>query len=360
MKRFFVAAAAAGLLAAGMGAHVSAADMCLYPSGDCWPDAAAACNNSWGWVFNGGTEGKGTYCDGGTYDKARTTNRKDTPLPTPDQTLLGCCYWGSSGQYDNVYLPSGETDCSAGLNTWWKGIKCGDDDADGNATRPSGTPTYDGAGQTVLGCCLWGSSGVYDNLTDATKASQCQTGVNTYWDGVKCAADESDKPSRPSGTPTYDGGSATDLVWCSFGECVPDPGDPYSCLEGGCYKKSAAECGEGGTVVESCPAGTLPPGPNSVRLSANAAKTPGLKVSYAKNRVTVNWTPAAKISKGTVQLINAKGVALSTAFIKDNSGKVSVKLGTVGVPAGMYFVHISAVGANGQRIVSQSAVSIVK
>jgi len=84
------------------------------------------------------------------------------------------------------------------------------------------------------------------------------------------------------------------------------------------------------------------------------------KVSYAKNRVTVNWTPSAKISSGTIQLLNAKGVALSTSYIKANSGKVTAKLATVGVPAGMYFVHISAVGVNGQKIVTQSAVSIVK
>ena len=98
----------------------------------------------------------------------------------------------------------------------------------------------------------------------------------------------------------------------------------------------------------------------SVKLAGSKAATPGLKVSYAKNRVTVNWTPAAKISSGTIQLLNAKGAALSTSYIKANSGKVTAKLATVGVPAGMYFVHISAVGVNGQKIVSQSAVSIVK
>jgi len=98
----------------------------------------------------------------------------------------------------------------------------------------------------------------------------------------------------------------------------------------------------------------------SVRLIANKTAAQGLRVSYAKNRVTVNWTPATKVSSGTVQLINMRGVAVSTAFIKANSSKVSVKLGTVGVPAGMYFVHISAVGQNGQKIVSQSAISIVK
>jgi len=53
-------------------------------------------------------------------------------------------------------------------------------------------------------------------------------------------------------------------------------------------------------------------------------------------------------------------VGFNSLYIKANSGKVTAKLGTVGVPAGMYFVHISAVGVNGQKIVTQSAVSIVK
>jgi hypothetical protein len=140
---------------------------------------------------------------------------------------------------------------------------------------------------------------------------------------------------------------------------VPDPDNPYACIDGGCYKKSATECGEGGEVVEVCPAGTLPPG-TGVRLIASAKPAPGLRVSYAKNRVTVNWTPSAKVSSGTVSLINAKGVTLSTAFIKASNGKVSVKLGTVGVPTGMYFIQINATGQDGKKLVSQSAVSIVK
>ena len=53
-------------------------------------------------------------------------------------------------------------------------------------------------------------------------------------------------------------------------------------------------------------------------------------------------------------------VGFNSLYIKADSGKVTAKLGTVGVPAGMYFVHISAVGVNGQKIVTQSAVSIVK
>jgi hypothetical protein len=101
-------------------------------------------------------------------------------------------------------------------------------------------------------------------------------------------------------------------------------------------------------------------GGSSVKLLGSAAKVPGLRVSYAKNRVSVNWSADSRISGGTVSLINVKGATLSTAYIKANSGKVSVKLGTVGVPTGMYFVQINAVDLNGKKIVRQSAVSIVK
>ena len=227
----------------------------------------------------------------------------------------------------------------------------------------------DPGGVADLGCCKWASDskakGNCRVVGDATEEADCQRGVNTFWKGAgkcgdKLTADEDYAYTCPTSAPTYNGGGQTDVVWCSYGACVPDPANPYGCLEGGCYQVAATECGEGGEVVETCPAGTLPPGPSSVRLIANKAATPGLKVSYAKNRVTVNWTPSAKISSGTIQLLNAKGVALSTSYIKANSGKVTAKLATVGVPAGMYFVHISAVGVNGQRIVSQSAVSVVK
>jgi len=146
--------------------------------------------------------------------------------------------------------------------------------------------------------------------------------------------------------------AAVSGVYCDYGPITDDGG--------GCFWKNGAnaatECtADYGTVVTSCSGG------NAIKLlGASKAKAVGLRASYAKGRVTVNWTPSSKVSGGTVSLVNAKGVTLSTAFIKANSSKVSVKLGTVGVPTGMYFIHINAVGQNGKKIVTQSAVSIVK
>jgi len=144
--------------------------------------------------------------------------------------------------------------------------------------------------------------------------------------------------------------AAVSGVYCDYG-----PPSEYG--DGGCYwvagAGAQASCeADYGTVVTSCN--------NSVKLIASAKAAPGLRVSYAKGRVSVNWNAGSKISTGTVSLVNAKGVTLSTAFIKANSSKVSVKLGTVGVPTGMYFVQIKATGENGRKIVQQSAVSIVK
>jgi hypothetical protein len=144
-------------------------------------------------------------------------------------------------------------------------------------------------------------------------------------------------------------------------ECVENKTD-----KDGNYGPATTSCS---AVVENCSSYgqmfsdkncTVPVGGNSVRHLGSKAAAPGLKVAYSKGRVSVNWNAGTKVSKGTVQLLNVKGVALSTAFIKANSGKVSVKLGTVGVPAGMYFVKIDAVGQNGKKIVSHSAISIVK
>jgi len=349
MKRLFALPIVVVLITASF---VPAQVMCLYDSGDCWPGPTAAdCNTSWGWVFNGGDQGKGTYCAGGTYDKDATTNRKNTPLPSANDVLLGCCYWAESKTYANVYTTKGESDCASGLNSYWKGTACGPAGADDNLTRPDGTPTFDGGSKTVYGYCKWAE----DNLdgkcwpvTESSEAADCQGGANTFWGPGKEPPAGSGSGACPTATPDYDGSKAK---YCDYG--------PITEFGGGCFAlpntpTAEADCEKDfGTVVEKCP-GT------GVRMVANKAAAPGVRVSYAKNRVTVNWTPSAKVASGTVQLLNAKGVAVSTAFIKANSSKVSVKLGTVGVPAGMYFVHINAVGQNGKKIVTNSAISIVK
>ena len=167
--------------------------MCLYDSGDCWggaDNAPAGCNESWGWVFDGGEQGVGTYCEGGTYKQDLTTNRKNTPVPTKDDVILGCCLWASSSTYANVYTTASANDCNGGLNTWWSGIACGPAGADDKLTRPSGTPTFDGSAQTILGYCRWptnadgspNTAGECWPVLSASEAADCESGAE-WWEG---------------------------------------------------------------------------------------------------------------------------------------------------------------------------------
>jgi uncharacterized repeat protein (TIGR02543 family) len=110
----------------------------------------------------------------------------------------------------------------------------------------------------------------------------------------------------------------------------------------------------------SVPTNNQPSVVNSTGVLANTNTLTGLKVSYARDKVKVDWNTPSKIANGTVQLINGDGVAISTVIITPNSKKVSVTLGTVGAPTGMYFVRINAVDPNGNKIVGMSAIAVVK
>ncbi|GBU21464.1 hypothetical protein R80B4_01355 [Fibrobacteres bacterium R8-0-B4] len=273
-------------------------------------------------------------------------------------------------------------------NDYGKGVQCsqtGTAVGGGNTTveqckNSSGAQLYC---QWNTGCYAINNSGANAGKTCTELTASCETdgqmftGVtglnasNEYGKDVQCA--------EAGGTPVG-GGPVVEQCKNSSGKQL------YCQWETGCYAisnggenagKTCAElissCSQDGKLftdvtglnasneygkdVQCAQAGGSPV---SVKLIANKAAAPNLKISYAKNRVTVNWNAGSKLASGTVQLLNVKGVAVSTAFIKANSGKVSVKLGTVGVPAGMYFVHINAVGVNGKKIVTNSAISIVK
>jgi hypothetical protein len=226
----------------------------------------------------------------------------------------------------------------------------------GTGVTCSGTLVGGGATTKCNFYCKW-DTGCYEIKLDPTGANgtpsaNCEEAI------ANCDRD-GERYDNATCSGTQVGGEETCGGYCQW--------------ESGCEAIKTDKGGQYGPVVSTCvdaisncdrdgkrytdAACTVPV---SIKYASNPAKVPGLKVSYAKNRVNVNWTPASKISKGTVQLLNVKGVAVSTAFIKANSSKVSVKLGTVGVPAGMYFIHINAVGQDGKKIVTRSAVSIVK
>jgi hypothetical protein len=403
MKRFFVVAAVVGLLAAGA---AQAEQNCLWnESGECWPVGSQVANcETNAWLFEGGTTGADTFCKGGTFLRGKTNTPPSTAVPAK-----GCCRWSTEApKCFNVYTDADVRNCSGGANTYWSG-GCVDKAADGESyVCPSGAPTYDGSDKTPENweSCTGDYSGYCKWETGCSRISTC-TGGDPGSDcanaDATCSAAYDNCLSNSSSQTVY-GDDACNTPKQSGGVDVGGAGhckvngllafcgyEPYESGAGGCYKVQnqyapniGKTCDElisactndygkiytgttSPSVLDSEPYGdgescsALGLSTTSVKLlGSNAAKIQGLKVSYAKNRVTVNWTPSAKVAGGTVQLINAKGVALSTAFIKANSSKVSVKLGTVGVPAGMYFVHINAVGQNGKKIVTNSAVSIVK
>ncbi|MDR2580475.1 MAG: hypothetical protein LBC85_05720, partial [Fibromonadaceae bacterium] len=69
--------------------QASAQEMCLYSSGACWPRSGDPGCQAHGWVFNGGLEGHGTLCAGGTF----TGEGIDQNPPTSVGVSLGCCRW---------------------------------------------------------------------------------------------------------------------------------------------------------------------------------------------------------------------------------------------------------------------------
>jgi hypothetical protein len=178
------------LAVAFFGAQAGAAEMCLWPSGDCWPvgDERDNCSRN-GWIFDGGTQGEGTACSGGTF----TGTGKDQNPPTGSATSLGCCKWDTETKCWDVFDSEAVSDCSGGDNQFWSSA-C----PDKQGTCPGGAPN----------------------------------------------------PGTSSGS--GGGGSGN---FCNYGTCVG--GDGYGCAEGGCYPVDGS-C-TGGTLVEVCPAGTLPP-----------------------------------------------------------------------------------------------------
>jgi len=355
-RKLFAMTAAVMLMASVAVAQTS---MCLYPDGGCWPNPVAECNTNWGWVFNGGLEGAGTFCEGGTYNRSATTNRGNVDPPTGLMPVLGCCLWASSGAFDNVRLASGATDCNGGANTWWAGIECGPDDLDGNATRPAGNPTYDGSGLVSQGCCRWAANnatGACWNALNAAEAADCQTGANTYW-SVACPVGDGVCPTTP---PVYDGSSLVSLGCCRWADENPTGQcwDVYTAAE-------AADCQSGTNEFWSgaCPAtpGTCPGQGNIIGLCGRAASSAALRASYNRGSVSVNWNPTSRISSGTISLVNVRGVTVASTSVRASSNNVSATLGTkAALPTGMYFIRVDARDVSGKRIVQQVPVQIVK
>jgi hypothetical protein len=86
----------------------------------------------------------------------------------------------------------------------------------------------------------------------------------------------------------------------------------------------------------------------------------GIRATYSRGVIGVNWNAAASVANGKVALVNTKGRVVASAPISAVGNKVTAKLGTGTIPTGMYFVRVTARDVNGKNIVQQTPVSIVK
>jgi hypothetical protein len=100
---------------------------------------------------------------------------------------------------------------------------------------------------------------------------------------------------------------------------------------------------------------------NNIRHAGNRSQAAaGLRASYNRGSVSVNWNAAQQISDGRISLVNTRGRVVASANIANVSGsRVMANLGR-NLPTGMYFVRIDARDVNGRRIVQQAPISIVK
>jgi hypothetical protein len=125
----------------GGGGGGGTGEMCLWNgAGDCWPVADAADRASCikdAWLFQGGSQGKGTLCSGGSF-----IDGKNNSPPTSVLSSRGCCKWDTQAvKCFDIYSDQEVTDCSGGSNKYWTSV-C--PDSDGGC--PTSNPTFDGTG----------------------------------------------------------------------------------------------------------------------------------------------------------------------------------------------------------------------
>jgi len=98
----------------------------------------------------------------------------------------------------------------------------------------------------------------------------------------------------------------------------------------------------------------------SVKLVGSRAKATGLRATYNRGVVGVNWNAAQSVASGKISLVNVRGRVVASAPIKMSGSKVTANLGAGTIPTGMYFVRVNAKDLNGKKIVQQAPLSIVK
>jgi len=99
----------------------------------------------------------------------------------------------------------------------------------------------------------------------------------------------------------------------------------------------------------------------SVRRTSNrAVAATGLRATYNRGVVGVNWNTASQVANGKISLVNVKGRTVASAPIQKAGNRITANLGTNRVPAGRYFVRVNAKDVNGKKVVQQVPITIVK
>jgi len=98
----------------------------------------------------------------------------------------------------------------------------------------------------------------------------------------------------------------------------------------------------------------------AVKVGFKGGKAIGLRATYNRGVVGVNWNAAQNIASGKVSLVNVKGRTVATAPLVKAGGKISANLGKGTIPTGMYFVRINAKDVQGKKVVQQVPLSVVK
>jgi len=97
-------------------------------------------------------------------------------------------------------------------------------------------------------------------------------------------------------------------------------------------------------------------------VAGSKAKAAGLRATYSRGVVGVNWNTVTPVTSGKISLVNTKGRVVASAPISQVSGsRITANLGgKAGIPSGMYFVRVDAKDVNGKKIVQQAPVTVVR
>jgi hypothetical protein len=248
------------------------------------------------------------------------------------------------------------TDCSSGTNSYWASTNV-PSGYTGNGPCPTTDATYDGGGGGGSGYnCLYSSGDCWPDDGGCLTAGWLFQGGKTG-EGTLC--------SGGTWTGEGKGGEPPTTVGVSLGCCKWAENNP----SGQCWDVTEAtevtDCSGGDNEFWSSPCpdkqGTCP-GQGSIKLSnLQITKTAGLRATYARGVVEVNYTAKVPVVSGKIQLVSSKGRVVASAPITKNAGSaISAQLGFKKIPAGRYFVRINTKDTSGKKIVQQVPISIVK